>query len=105
MPARRSTDLRGVSARNKSLRLDWNLRPCGAASFRHGSPNSPRDAGEHAFPMTKQEQLAELERRNREALLGGGEKRIAKQHEGGRLTARERCEQLLDPGSFVEMDR
>jgi propionyl-CoA carboxylase beta chain len=55
--------------------------------------------------MTKQEQLAELERRNREALLGGGEKRIAKQHEGGRLTARERCEQLLDPGSFVEMDR
>jgi propionyl-CoA carboxylase beta chain len=55
--------------------------------------------------MTKAEQLEELERRNKAALLGGGEKRIAKQHEGGRLTARERAEQLVDPGTFVEMDR
>lgn len=36
--------------------------------------------------------------------LGGGEKRIAKQHEAGKLTARERLELLFDPGSFVEMD-
>jgi len=51
------------------------------------------------------ENLAELERRSREALLGGGEDRIAKRHAEGKLTARERVEQLLDPGSFVEFDR
>ena len=39
------------------------------------------------------------------AKQGGGEERIKKQHEKGKLTARERAETLLDPGSFVEMDR
>jgi propionyl-CoA carboxylase beta chain len=42
---------------------------------------------------------------NRRALKGGGAARIAKQHEAGKLTARERVELLLDPGSFVELDR
>ena len=36
---------------------------------------------------------------------GGGEQRIAAQHERGKLTARERIDLLVDPGSFVEMDR
>lgn len=36
--------------------------------------------------------------------LGGGEKRIAKQHEAGKLTARERLDLLFDPGTFVELD-
>ncbi len=39
------------------------------------------------------------------AELGGGEKRIARQHETGKLTARERIEALVDPGSFVELDK
>lgn len=39
-----------------------------------------------------------------EASLGGGQKRIDKQHEKGKLTARERIELLLDPGSFREYD-
>jgi propionyl-CoA carboxylase beta chain len=55
--------------------------------------------------MGIKENLAELERRNREAFLGGGEERIAKRHAEGKLTARERVEHLLDPGSFVEFDR
>ena len=55
--------------------------------------------------MGIKENLAELERRSREALLGGGEDRIAKRHAEGKLTARERVEQLLDPNSFVEFDR
>src|SRR5690554_2818274 len=38
-----------------------------------------------------------------EAKMGGGPKRIAKQHEKKKLTARERVEYLLDPGSFAEM--
>ncbi len=42
---------------------------------------------------------------NERALLGGGEERIEKQHAAGKLTARERIDLLLDPGSFVELDR
>src|SRR5881296_3217347 len=55
--------------------------------------------------MGIKENLAELERRNREALLGGGEERIAKRHAEGKGSARDRIDQLLDPGSFVELDR
>src|SRR3989454_2367298 len=55
--------------------------------------------------MGIKENLAELERRNREALLGGGEERIGKRHAEGKGTARDRVDQLLDPGSFVELDR
>src|SRR5215831_13742004 len=40
-----------------------------------------------------------------QAQLGGGEARIQKQHEAGKLTARERLDLLLDPGSFTELDR
>ena len=46
-----------------------------------------------------------LDEMNRRALEGGGQARIAKQHEAGKLTARERIDLLLDPGSFVELDR
>ena len=38
------------------------------------------------------------------ASLGGGVSRIERQHEKGKLTARERLDLLLDPGSFHEMD-
>jgi propionyl-CoA carboxylase beta chain len=48
--------------------------------------------------------IEELERRREQARLGGGEKRIEAQHAKGRLTARERLEVLLDPGSFEEYD-
>ncbi len=54
--------------------------------------------------QTTQEKLAELERRRAEAAAGGGEEAIAKQHERGKLTARERIDLLLDEGSFVETD-
>jgi propionyl-CoA carboxylase beta chain len=48
--------------------------------------------------------IQELERKRARARLGGGEKRIATQHSKGKLTARERIEILLDPGSFEEWD-
>lgn len=48
--------------------------------------------------------LQELEERRATARLGGGEKRIAAQHARGKLTARERLEIFLDPGSFEEYD-
>ncbi len=52
--------------------------------------------------MDPTEELREMARKAR---LGGGEDRIEKQHEKGKLTAHERADTLLDPGSFVELDR
>lgn len=49
------------------------------------------------------EHINELYDRKREIELGGGEARIDKQHEKGKLTARERIDLLLDEGSFVEL--
>ncbi|NVJ87019.1 MAG: acyl-CoA carboxylase subunit beta [Algoriphagus sp.] len=54
---------------------------------------------------TNQEKLDLLRKKNAEAMLGGGEGRIASQHKKGKLTARERIELLLDEGSFQEVDR
>ncbi len=50
------------------------------------------------------DKIAELLRRKQEALLGGGKERIEAQHAKGKLTARERLDLLLDPGSFNEID-
>ncbi|MBO8176713.1 acyl-CoA carboxylase subunit beta [Aeribacillus pallidus] len=50
------------------------------------------------------DKINELYDRRREVELGGGDEKIAKQHEKGKLTARERIELLLDPGSFVELN-
>ena len=50
------------------------------------------------------ERIEELNRRLAAAEQGGGAERIRKQHEAGKLTARERIELLLDAGSFVEVD-
>jgi len=44
-----------------------------------------------------------LKKKIEESKLGGGEKRIAAQHQKGKLTARERIELLMDPGSFEEI--
>ena len=54
--------------------------------------------------MSTADKLAHLGQLRSEAKLGGGEKRIAQQHERNKLTARERLELLLDEGSFVELD-
>ncbi|XP_022098640.1 propionyl-CoA carboxylase beta chain, mitochondrial-like [Acanthaster planci] len=45
-----------------------------------------------------------IEKKRQQALQGGGPKRIEGQHKRGKLTARERVNLLLDPGSFVEFD-
>jgi propionyl-CoA carboxylase beta chain len=52
--------------------------------------------------MNPEDILADLERR---ADLGGGETRRRKQHEAGKLSARERIELLFDPGTFEEVDK
>ncbi len=55
--------------------------------------------------MTTLEKLEGLESRNSLALASGGPSKIEKHKANGRLTARERLDVLLDPGSFVELDR
>jgi propionyl-CoA carboxylase beta chain len=52
--------------------------------------------------MNPHDHLADLERR---AELGGGEERLRRQREAGKLTARERVDLLFDPGSFEEIDK
>lgn len=47
----------------------------------------------------------QFETLNKQAELGGGTERIEKQHSGGKRTARERIELLLDPGTFNEIDK
>jgi propionyl-CoA carboxylase beta chain len=55
--------------------------------------------------MSTNDKFRLLEENNRKAELGGGEERIKKQHEAGRKTARERINDLVDPNTFVEVDK
>jgi len=50
------------------------------------------------------DRLQELKQRQEKELAGGGPKQIEKQHQTGKLTARERLDLLFDPGSFCELD-
>jgi acetyl-CoA carboxylase carboxyltransferase component len=52
--------------------------------------------------MATDPRTEDLERRRQEVVLGGGQERIDQQHAKGRLTARERMDLLLDPGTFQE---
>ncbi|MBF8964034.1 acyl-CoA carboxylase subunit beta [Pontibacter sp. FD36] len=53
----------------------------------------------------RQSQIETLERKNAEALLGGGQDRIEAQHKKGKLTARERIHLLMDENSFEEIGK
>ena len=73
------------------------------------SPSNPADGGaqapgpgEPARPI--EDRIVELEDLRAEAELAGGAETIERQHQRGKLTARERIDKLLDAGSFVETD-
>src|SRR5438270_10525159 len=55
-------------------------------------------------PHTTAGKIADLERRRYEAVHAGSQAAVEKQHARGKLTARERVDLLLDPGSFTELD-
>jgi propionyl-CoA carboxylase beta chain len=55
--------------------------------------------------MSMRERLDLLQQKRAASEQGGGADRIATQHKKGKMTARERLDVLLDPGSFVELDR
>jgi acetyl-CoA carboxylase carboxyltransferase component len=62
-----------------------------------GTPVAP-------VPHPIEERLEQLASLREQALHAGSDKAVARQHERGKLTSRERLERLLDPGSFVELD-
>src|SRR5256714_2050981 len=55
--------------------------------------------------MSMTQRLDELKKKGEQAKLGGGPEKIESQHSRGKMTARERIEALVDPGTFVEIDR
>ncbi len=55
--------------------------------------------------MSPKDLMEELKKRNRQSEEAGGKARIERQHGAGKLTARERVEAMLDPGTFEEFDR
>src|SRR5690606_17416663 len=65
-------------------------------------PSAPPEANAPSPEEEKRQRLAAL---HAEAEAGGGPERIARQHAAGKLTARERIDLFLDPGSFVEVDK
>src|SRR6202167_1227616 len=63
----------------------------------------PADADQPA-PHTTAGQLARLQKRRSEAPHAGSQRAVERQHARGKMTARERIDGLLDPGSFTEFD-
>jgi propionyl-CoA carboxylase beta chain len=55
--------------------------------------------------MEKEDLYSRFVEKDKNAELGGGVSKIEKQHESGKMTARERIDTLLDKGTFVEMDK
>src|SRR6266545_2038239 len=66
------------------------------------APEAP-DAVEAGEKTGMKALVEDLHQRRDKAKLGGGEEKIALQHERGKLTARERIDLLVDPGTFVEL--
>jgi propionyl-CoA carboxylase beta chain len=71
-----------------------------AAELENAGEHVPDDIDIH----TTAGKLADFERRVQEATHAGSERAVEKQHAAGKMTARERIDALLDPGSFTEFD-
>ncbi|HEV7823572.1 MAG TPA: carboxyl transferase domain-containing protein, partial [Mycobacteriales bacterium] len=71
-----------------------------AAELENAGENIPDNVDIH----TTAGKLADFERRVQEATHAGSERAVEKLHAAGKMTARERIEALLDPGSFTEFD-
>ena len=67
-------------------------------------PPADSDRAEGADLHTTAGKLADLEKRRYEAVHAGAARQVERQHAKGKMTARERIDALLDPGSFTEFD-
>jgi acetyl-CoA carboxylase carboxyltransferase component len=83
-------------------RLSEEAAKVAAAAADAEAPEAPAET-EHGEQTGMQRLVEDLHERREKAKLGGGAEKIALQHERGKLTARERIDLLVDPGSFVEM--
>src|SRR5580692_11966318 len=76
--------------------------PLGAPSQASTGPARPAPAERDLH--TTAGKLADLEKRRYEAVHAGAARQVERQHAKGKMTARERIDALLDPGSFTEFD-
>jgi propionyl-CoA/long-chain acyl-CoA carboxylase carboxyl transferase subunit len=67
-------------------------------------PAGPGTGAAATAPHTTAGKIADLQRRRDEAVHAGSRRAVERQHAKGKMTARERIERLLDPGSFTELD-
>src|SRR5437764_542784 len=95
-----STNAAKARARDGERTADISVPEGGPSS--QPSPDGPSAPPHHR--ATVAERIEQVAERKAEALQGGGPQAIERQHARGKLTARERLELLLDPGSFVETD-
>src|ERR671917_488921 len=91
---------RGHSSAARTRRRGQRGEHVSAAELESVGDSVPGDVDIHP-PAGK---LADFERRVQEATHAGSERAVEKQHAAGKMTARERIEALLDPGSFTELD-
>ena len=89
----------------RALRLTSLRAPLSSPVLQRRSLSSSSAAEPPTSAEIHKHFLARLESARAQSLAGGGSARIAKQHEKGKLTARERISLLADPGSFREMDQ
>src|SRR5262245_19324336 len=75
------------------------------SSLTSGRDRSPAANPPEAAPAAPPNPVARLEALERQAEAAGGPERVARQHEAGKLTARERIDLLCDPGTFTEIDK
>jgi methylmalonyl-CoA decarboxylase subunit alpha len=88
----------------KPARKPRKRKPRERSSAQHAGEAPEAPATVEAGEETGMKGLVEdLHERRQKAKLGGGEEKIAVQHERGKLTARERIDLLVDPGTFVEI--
>jgi propionyl-CoA carboxylase beta chain len=73
------------------------------AAAQDDAPPPAGEAGQDA-PHTTAGKIADLERRRHDAIHAGSVRAVERQHARGKMTARERIDGLLDPGSFTEFD-
>ena len=95
-------ELEGALMATKETKAAEEAEKVAKAAKEAEAPEAPAEV--EAGEQTGMKALVEdLHGRREKAKLGGGEEKIALQHERGKLTARERIDLLVDPGTFVEL--
>ncbi|WP_369813584.1 carboxyl transferase domain-containing protein, partial [Frigoribacterium sp. RIT-PI-h] len=94
----------GAAVEGGAVQRGLDVQPAqnGSAGAKPGPKQTPRAPG--SAKGNRGGGAAARKARSHEAWTSSGEAAIAKQHAKGKKTARERIDELLDPGSFVELD-